>query len=1126
MANDFITAFQAGLQPLPKKKLIVNPTIQHSIELAHAAQGDGWWPQTYAPANLDLVRWKLGKFWNNNGEMDWDQFEPRGPLWEKISVVSETTCPNTICAPDEKKEILKVGRGHSTFGLNPGDSPDPAVIANAAAAWLWILDSTQNIYYTHHDITTRHAPNFGHEQGISVFGNPNVGVRGKVFYDHVCELEVPHEKRNAMFSAARLVWADVNPTYNFYAGSYECIIDDPDVDERILPNIYAFLLVEQQGFGDDVIINNDATSVDNIFEKNVTLNGIISGTLFATNQKGTALDNVSNTLSDLRNKGEKLGKASSKGQYFDKFADKYRGFNTASSTNEAYRDKLTNLIVPITDLDLYKNFNDKRFNFPMCVDINFSTDVRTKFAEALKDSKLSSAFIKNSFFVPELPEDAIEKVRGPIPNVDPDWFSSSAGWKVPENAGLILWVGDKNETQFDPNSGFKIHIARSGVKLSAPGIMIDTNSLYLGDKVEIVNWSDAWHDGAENVTVISREHSDSSDPFGLWEVEDEQSTPTVFITAIYAALATHTNVAISTVLSALAPWKNWLISKNWEMHIIGYWNNWRPSSSYEILNWGGDPRLTPDETNAASDKDNRYDMWQAYSFFAREKELLEDLYLDVFEFPSGEQPTITNSNLKQWDITKWIQKLAANPEGSFNTSDDEKITYLGAYNEEIGDATAANNTRFFRTLMTVIFAGKFSKMAKFTTEPGGKVRTFEDILNGDKAYSETAFYKIEKWALNNSNEWSGDEPIQTICLPNSNEIDVHRYIDTQVKYNKRYGYKIFAYQVVFGTRYRYVLDTVPVGPAGVTPTDYNPTNSVGAGEARICVFTAPSIRLIKVPYYEFKGIVMDSPPIWPDVNILPYLKQNNKVLFLLQGAVGNYKLMPINILEEDRVDVQKLQLAQKQIFLDYKSDDHARTFEIFRMTTPPITYQDFSNWKLGNVTAPLSDYPQPQKSATSAGFVDDILPNVKYYYMFRSVDVHDHVSNPSPVYEVEIVDSGGAPTLLTRIHPLVREKEPPQKPAKCAKKYIYITPNPVHVQLNRRASGLIDESTGQKVTNLPASNNWAPVLGVAEETVWGKKFKIRIVSKETGKKIDLKLEFKTEHEPATDQGDLGGQKIC
>ena len=52
---------------------------------------------------------------------------------------------------------------------------------------------------------------------------------------------------------------------------------------------------------------------------------------------------------------------------------------------------------------------------------------------------------------------------------------------------------------------------------------------------------------------------------------------------------------------------------------------------------------------------------------------------------------------------------------------------------------------------------------------------------------------------------------------------------------------------------------------------------------------------------------------------------------------------------------------------------------------------------------------------------DTIKPNTTYYYMFRTRDRHGKVSNPSPIYSVELVDEDG------KIYALINTYEP-QKP--------------------------------------------------------------------------------------------------
>ena len=109
-----------------------------------------------------------------------------------------------------------------------------------------------------------------------------------------------------------------------------------------------------------------------------------------------------------------------------------------------------------------------------------------------------------------------------------------------------------------------------------------------------------------------------------------------------------------------------------------------------------------------------------------------------------------------------------------------------------------------------------------------KTRTFKDILEGKKAYNETVLYKIEKWNAGSLGGTAGDKPIQVTLLPNASQIDTHRFIDTQVKYNKQYVYRVYAYEMIFGTSYHYALDDLPTkGP---------PEANIQLGEAKVCVF--------------------------------------------------------------------------------------------------------------------------------------------------------------------------------------------------------------------------------------------------------------------------------------------------
>ena len=99
--------------------------------------------------------------------------------------------------------------------------------------------------------------------------------------------------------------------------------------------------------------------------------------------------------------------------------------------------------------------------------------------------------------------------------------------------------------------------------------------------------------------------------------------------------------------------------------------------------------------------------------------------------------------------------------------------------------------------------------------------------------------------------------------------------------------------------------------------------------------------------------------------------------------------------------------------ITYKSDDYASQYQIFRKTKKPNSSSDFATTDMLGVV----------DTSTGASFIDNIFPNRKLYYMFRSVDRHGHVSNPTGTYQVEIVDDDGAIYLLISMIDYEKEKE-------------------------------------------------------------------------------------------------------
>jgi hypothetical protein len=573
-------------------------------------------------------------------------------------------------------------------------------------------------------------------------------------------------------------------------------------------------------------------------------------------------------------------------------------------------------------------------------------------------------------------------------------------------------------------------------------------------------------------------------------------------------------------------------------------------------------------------------------------------YFEKIGNPKNRNPKVEvdfeNITAKAIDLFSWWQKVS---EGM--RVKKRKVTVLGDKKDE-------DISKFERFLYLMVFSGKLQTMIK------KHQRSYLDISDGDLSYSETFCYKIEK-------SLESGAPIQTIWMPNTNEIDLIRYIDTQVKYNRTYKYKITAYQIVMGSEYEYNNIEFPeeynVGsrrkkrvkqitkPGGgvtlevdadITPAEVEiPSNLLAPGisggnegtlgvaigtkqvnlskipapgaqpilaevedadfakrkfevitptledkevfglsdrnkfntkyanrlfvlakkrekvddekyfRATMEVRVRPSIKIVELPFFEIGGRVIDDPPVPPHVDIIPYRGVNNQLLINLNTNVGRYDLHPVILSESDRKIVDEIRQAKRlppDSKITYSTDDPTSAFEVYRMSTPPQKIEDFS----GNLRSVLEtdiDATTAQK-ASSASMKDSLSPNVDYYYTFRAIDIHGKKSNPTEVYRVKVIDNDGAVYTIVELYEMKKIK--PQKPTKKGKKLLNIVPRFTQTLINENKSKMGDGSSAFNVKSV--------ILGQEDESLFGERFKVRLTSMKTGKKIDINIDFNVELE--------------
>jgi hypothetical protein len=268
--------------------------------------------------------------------------------------------------------------------------------------------------------------------------------------------------------------------------------------------------------------------------------------------------------------------------------------------------------------------------------------------------------------------------------------------------------------------------------------------------------------------------------------------------------------------------------------------------------------------------------------------------------------------------------------------------------------------------------------------------------------------------------------------------------------------------------------------------------------AKLTTTLRPSVKIYEIPLFSISATIYDSLPIFPEVNILPILGKNDRIKILLNSGIGDYRLDPIVIEPGDNSIYENIRSAlnlEPGSPLPYRSDDPPAKFEIFRTTTHPSKYTDFS----GHLTQVIDNkLSSGYKYLSSNTFIDRVESNTKYYYTFRTLDLHGNISNPSPIYKIELVDDDGTTYLLVEVVEFIKKEK--TQISKDMRKLFNIVPRMSQCIVN--GEDIKDYSTARGASS--------PLVGFERETLWGKKFKIRLISKKTGKKMDLNVNFQTE----------------
>jgi hypothetical protein len=448
-------------------------------------------------------------------------------------------------------------------------------------------------------------------------------------------------------------------------------------------------------------------------------------------------------------------------------------------------------------------------------------------------------------------------------------------------------------------------------------------------------------------------------------------------------------------------------------------------------------------------------------------------------------------------------------------------------------------------------------------DPDTNLSTLLDKAS-EEQHMQVMGYRIEKISPRQTSTGTGLVSISNQFIPWTNELPgftmwgnhEDEYLnlttyDTQVKYGEDYIYAVYEYVAVVGYRYSYenwtttrkignydipnsddaghCLEFVDIatGQPSTAPrqeftslfannflTLYTMLSSSNpyAKDAQVWATDSfrylcqmdyvlePFIRVYQVPVATKYVSITDHPPVAPDITPYQKLDDSQTIGFFYNRDSFVERPYPAVLNGQEEIERKKYLTSNSyynsENITAQSTDPHF--LEIYRVSSRPTSYKDFDNNLVTTVSLKEKDLKLPYKSGI---FEHKIETNTTYYYIFRFLNAHRQPGRFSPVIQTELVSDGGYKYSLFEIYSeeKITRKTPVNQPSKALKKIFQVIPNPNQLIL----TGDLDYS------QTAASQYNKVVVGseTLEESIWDKKFKIRLISKKTGKKLDINVTY-------------------
>jgi len=486
---------------------------------------------------------------------------------------------------------------------------------------------------------------------------------------------------------------------------------------------------------------------------------------------------------------------------------------------------------------------------------------------------------------------------------------------------------------------------------------------------------------------------------------------------------------------------------------------------------------------------------------------------------------VDNLDLKAVDVFELMNY-------SLTNYNNEEADFEYLYDEsEIAKSQYNNNSvrRFEKTIPTI---KQTNSLIDFLNS-SDFLSTFEDSpINLDQKYNEVVAYRIEKIGGLSSGDSFTQEAIQNFWFLNTDTTERLEFLDNQVLFNQDYTYNIYKYVLIAGIEYSYsdlaVTRTIanldpnwcleffnpvtsnssaPVYSRGVDALENtlasdaqitSPSNQQYLADFRLRVL--PSIKIVEVPLLTKQISIVDSPTNSVQVTPTYTLDDSNRLIFKIRYDIKVPSLFPTPVNSQDADYKQRFMTSYDLLETELVRKESATlplNLEIYRVEQKPNSMSDFDGNLYKTVSMKIPDEHQTFRTLTIA---DKVQPNKKYFYFFRVLNEAQNFGAGSNIIQAELVNDGGYK--FGNFEAYFENElgdETLSRTIKGFKKLINVSPS---------ISNLIIDDSQADYSDLAKNQIQNINFGSSEDVLWDKKYKIRLTSKKTGKKIDINITHK------------------